>query len=148
MPTAREALDATGTMFKDAWDASGLTTGKLIQWDNVQAVNPPGQDADGQPEIYAKFFMRHATGDQRSLAAPDGRRKFTHVGTMTIQTFTPSGMGTGAPLDVAQVVKHAFEGKKSLNNVWFRDVRYNERGTEGNHYQIDVLATFEYDEIR
>ena len=50
---------------------------------------------------------------------------------------------------LATIVKDAFEGvATSPGRVLFRNVRYNEVGQDGQWFQQNVLADFEYDEVR
>lgn len=148
MPTAAVAIADMTLMFKTAWDADPATTGLAVLYDNVPGEAPTGFDANGNPLGYARFMIRHATGSCISLADANGIHRYEHMGVLIVQTYTFTGSGITTPILVAEVVKNAFEGKSSPNNVRFRNARYNQIGTDGNHFEVDVLVDFEYDEIR
>jgi hypothetical protein len=66
-----------------------------------------------------------------------------------VQIFTFYGKGGSLSDDLATIAKNAFEGvTTSPGRVIFRDVRSQEIGQEGQWFQTNVLADFEYDEIR
>jgi len=118
-----------------------------IQWEGV-AID----DADFPPRdgAWAKVFIRHQTGNQSTLSKGSGSTRFEKGGTLTVQVFAPLGEGEGLmkSQQLAEVGKNAFEGQATSRQVWFRDVRIEEIGVDGPWFQMNVVLTFEYDELR
>ena len=146
--TVEQARDEIHTLFKTAWDAGVETTGKTVLYCDSKLVVPKTNDANNNPNTWARITVQHVLGYQASLSNRSGVKKFRREGIVTVQVFTPLGTGLSIADKVYTIVKNAFEGKHSPGNVWFRDVRVNEVGSSGNWFQGNVLADFEYDEIR
>lgn len=135
--TFDEARDIILGVFKAAWDPTGFPA----VWADV-----PGS-ASTSETVWARATIRHATGRQASLAGADGARRWSRTGTVYIQVFAPVGDGSKAGYEAAQIVVNAFQASRH-SNVWFKDVRMNEAGTSGAFEQLNVLATFSYDDVR
>lgn len=136
--TITQARDEISTLFKVAWDA----TGYLVIWDDV------GQPAPTDRSPWARFTIRHYDGAQATLANHSGQRRYRRSGTIFVQLFAPTGEGLSTLDEMAIVAMRAFEGKSTAGGVWFRDVRLREVGVDGNWQQANVMADFEYDEVR
>lgn len=146
--TFEQARDDIHTLFKSAWDAGVETTGKTVMyWDSKQAV-PTTNDGDSNPDAWARIIVQHSLSNQASLANRSGQRRFTRMGLVTVQIFTPLGTGLSIADKMYRIVIDAFEGKATSGNVWFRNVRLNEIGPSGSWFQSNVIAEFEYDEIK
>jgi len=133
--------------FKTQWDAdTPAVNGTVIPTIFYEGINTLGD----QPHdaAWAQIFIRHNDAFQRTLG-PAGSRRFTKLGIVTVQIFVPLETGVGLTLmeALAKIAEDAFEGKTTINNIWFRNVRIIEVGVEGPWYQANVLADFEYDSL-
>lgn len=131
-----EARDIINAVFKNYWDT---TTFPAVYTDVPS--DPPSNDTP-----WARLVLRHSRGGQSSLAGEIGTRRFNRVGTVFVQIFTPVGDGLTQGYNLAQGVVNAYEDARE--SVWFRNVQMKEIGSNGAYEQINVTATFEYDEVR
>lgn len=97
---------------------------------------------------WARITVRHSGGGQGSLAGALGKVKWGRTGRVTVQIFTAPGTGLSTADDLAKLVANAFEGVATPRGVWFRNVHPVEVGPDGGWYQVNVLADFEYDEVK
>lgn len=144
--TYEEARDFILDKFKVAWDANTSVINGSVPAVEYQNVSPSKNPlADGN-KAWARVTVRHATGEQRSMGTAGGRI-FTRYGIVTIQIFVPTGkQGLVLADRLGKVAVDAFEGEEtSTGNVWFRNVTYREVGVDGNWFQVNVIAEFEYD---
>jgi hypothetical protein len=139
--TITQARDEMSTLFNDAWEASAYAAFPVM-WDDV------GEPVGAARSPWARFSVRHADGGQATLASIGGVRRWRREGTIFVQLFAPANEGLSRLDEMAIVAMRAFEGKTTAGGVWFRDVRLREVGVDGNWQQFNVLADFEYDEIR
>lgn len=135
--TIPQAIDDILTLFKTAWDLSGYP----LLYENVGGELPTTQTP------WARISIRHFRGAQETLGGT-GERKFSRGGLVIVQTFTAVGGGLSEPYNVAKIAADALEGKSTSLNVWFRNVRINEIGVDGDWFQVNVLADFTYDEMK
>lgn len=133
--TTQEAIDAMCKVFLDVWG-----TDNPIVWSDFNA-RPATQNTP-----WARVILRHVDGRQSSLAGGLGTQRYDSSGVLTAQIFTPVGRGQTECYELATKVRNAFQDAKL--DVWFRNVRLNERGASGNFNQIDVRMDFIYDEVR
>ena len=140
--TRNEAIDEICAIFKAAWDATGY--GERVKYDNISKKSLP---PDGEIP-WARVTLRHATSAQASLAGEVGTRRFRRTGVLTVQVFEPIGSGLSGTTDLPKIVQESYEGVVSTGGVWFRNVRINEVGPDGDFFQTNVVIDFEYDEIR
>jgi len=140
--TRKQAIDEICTVFKTAWDTTGH--GARVKYQNVGETSTPpsGQDP------WARVVIRHSTSGQVSLAGAVGTRRFSRTGLITVQIMEVVGQGLSAATDLPKIVQDAFEGVSTPGGVWFRDVAINEVGPDGDFFQTNVVAYFEYDEIK
>ena len=136
--TLAQARDDMLKMISDAW----LPTGKPILYED-RGGTPPKEGT-----AWARVTIRHNRGDQETLSNPFGSRLFRRDGLVFVQIFTPVGNGLEQADALAKIALDAYEGKSSQNGVWFRNVRYREVGPDGNWYQVNVIAEFEYSEAK
>lgn len=135
--TQLQAIDAIGTLIKTAWDPTGY---KML-WQNVADSIPSSVSP------WARTTIEHVISSQASLTNASSTTRWQREGLITVQVFVPAGKG---PVDWAPLVKilmDAFEGK-TTSGIWFRNVRFNEIGPDGDFYQVNVFAEFQYDEIK
>jgi hypothetical protein len=136
--TYQQARDEIFEVFKQAWD----TTGYEVHYEDVRKQ----RSKDEEP--WAVVTLKHAAGFQSTLSGSVGNKTFTRLGFVTIQIFTPNGKGLQEAYDLAKVVSDAFEGVSTSGGVWFRNVRLNEIGRDGEFFQLNVVVEFRYDEIK
>lgn len=135
--TYKEAIDDIQTIFLNAITPSGVQ----VHWENVRDQRDPSEDA------WVQFVIRHASGRQASLGGVGGR-DFERQGTAIAAIFAPIGKGLSESYDLAKTVADAYEGVHSPNGVWFRNVRIQEIGRDGEFHQTQVLIEFEYYETK
>lgn len=137
-----QARDEVMAVLKAAWDANSSSQDvPLLYWDTAQ--KPPSEGA------WARAIMQHGGGGQATLSGETGSRRFRYTGIVTIQLFTPTGGGLVLSDTLAQVVRNALAGVTTdPGQVHLRNVRSVEVGQEGVWFHTNVLADFEYDEVR
>lgn len=135
------ARDAINTAFKAAWDAQTPPIPALL-FDDTK------QDLSGGEAPYARITVRHNVFQQATLGGI-GNRRFRRSGIVAVQIFTPAGEGLTDADKFAKVALDTFEGKNTGGDaIEFRNARINEIGQDGPWFQTNVLAEFEYDEIK
>lgn len=132
-----DAIDIILQIFKDAWDP----TGYLAIYDDQTGEIPTSETP------WARATIKHATGGQSSLSGSSGTKRFTETGTVFVQVFTPVGDGSTACYQLATLVRDGYRDARDPQ-VWFKNVLLNEVGISGAFRQINVQATFSYDEVR
>jgi hypothetical protein len=135
--TYKQAKDEMLDKFKAKWDLTGYP----VSYQDVRKQRPREDDP------WANVFINHASGGQRAFGG-NNQRTFNRTGFITVQLFTPSGKGLQEAYDLAKVVSDAFEGIATPGGVWFRNVRLNEVGRDGEFFQLNVVVEFVYDEIK
>lgn len=143
MPVASITLarDSIVSTFKTAWDAQTPPIPLLI-FDDAKQDIPSG----GTP--FARITVRHNLVEQATLGGIGGRR-FRRFGIVAIEIYTPAGEGLTDADKFAKVALDAFEGKNTGGDaIEFRNTRVNEVGQDGPWFQTNVLADFEYDEVK
>ena len=147
--TITEAYDAILTTFKDAWDADSTASSVPVQYQDVPKDDFPAKAATASAWARVTVLHNPATGGQATLSGEVGNRRFRRFGTITVNIFTPVGDGKKLAHELQTVAMRAFEGVRTTGTgVIFRNVRHTEIGPEGEYDQNNVLAEFEYDEVR
>jgi len=134
--TIQQARDEMSALFNTAWSP------RAVIWDGLPGKPPSGRTP------WARFTVRHADGEQATLANDQGRRRWRRSGTIFIQLFAPVGDGLSALDPLTKIAMDAYEGQSTAGGAWFRDVRCREIGPDGDWYQVNVLVDFEYDEVK
>jgi len=138
--TPTQARDEILAKFHEVWDVSASDVPVLYS-DRAQDIPDTGS--------WARITVRHLTGEQATLSNGIGQRRFRHEGTVFVQIFTPFDDGMVRSDELVEIAKTAFEGEVTTpGRVIFRRVRINEIGQDGQWFQSNVLADFEYDQIR
>lgn len=146
--TYKAARNTIQSLFWTAWQANApaLTGGSVpeVRWQGKEEPSLPPSDAS-----WARVTVRHTGGQQATLGGPSLRR-WRREGLITIQVFTPisDGEGLNLGLDLAKIAADAYEGQDGDGGIWFRNVRVSEIGPDGPWFQHNMLAAFEYDELR
>lgn len=96
---------------------------------------------------FCRVWIRHASGGQRTLGGK-GNRMFQRRGNLQIEVSAPVGKGLSESYQLAKVLTDAIEGHTTPGGIWFRNVRINERGSDGTYTTVAVFAEFVYDEVK
>lgn len=139
--TFAEAYDDVMKIITDAWKAANPSY--VLVYDDLGEPQVPKTELP-----WARVSMRHNRGEQDTLAGPMGNRLFIRDGSVIVQVFTPLGEGLTRAYSLGKVAADAFEGKATPKGVWFRSVRLREIGPDGNWFQVNVTADFEYNEAK
>jgi hypothetical protein len=120
--------------FNAQW--AGLTP---IAWPDTNFVPPSG-------ETWVRFNCQEINGEQSTMGSP-GSNRFRHSGIITIQVFQPQGQNSRDARVKATAAIAAFMGVEN-EGILFFNVQGRQLGNDGQgYYQINVLASFRYDEI-
>jgi len=129
--------------FRTAWLADDDSKNVPVMYPDLPAQKPPATGA------WARVTIQHVTGAQTSLAGATGSRRFTKTGFIVVQVFTIFGEGQTLSDQLTQIAQEVFEGvTTSPGRVMFRNVRVTEAGQDGQWFQVNVTADFEYDEVK
>lgn len=135
--TYEQAVDEILTIFKTAWD----TTTYDVFYQSVKTSRGSSTDP------WAVVSISHAGGFQATLSGVTGSKTYRRQGELEVHIFTAVGKGLQEFYNLAKVVTDAYEGS-STGGVWFRNVRINEIGRDGEFVQNRVVVDFQYDEIK
>ena len=138
--TYAEANDEMLAVVKSAFDS--LSGSPNIYWESVAG------DRATNDEPFFQVFLRHRTGGQAGFPSATGAAMYRREGDITIQCFHPIGRGLSSAYADAKVFSDAFEGKSTSGGIWFRNVRINEIGRDGQFNQLNLIVEFVYDEIK
>ena len=130
-----DARDEMLAIFKSVWD----TAGYVAEWPDLPFTIPTSGP-------WARITVKHGTGGQASLSDENGQRRWNRNGTLFIQIFTEVGNGDVTALGLVQSVMDAYQSAKGT--VWYRNIRFQEIGTDGSFEQTNVLVDFQYDDIQ
>ncbi len=133
--TFKQATDEMLTMVKAAWDP----TGHEMFYESVREQ----RETDDTP--WASTVIRHASGRQLTFGKP---AQFERIGTIIVSVYAQVGKGLSDPYALAKILADAFEGQSSPSGVWFRNVRINEIGRDGQFTQVNMLTDFTYTEVK
>ena len=142
--TLTQARDEILDVFVTAWLADANTMNvPILYWDVKD--DPPAA-----PNPYVRVNVQHnSTGGQATLQGEVGSRRYRRFGQAIAAIWAPIGDGLQDADTYATVARDAFEGTvTSPGNVIFRDVNVVEVGPDGGRFRVNVLAEFEYDEIK
>jgi len=140
--TLDQARDEVLTVFKTAWELDATSQNiPVLYWDVADDIPDSG--------AWVRISMRHLGGRQATLRGATGERRYRYTGIVTVQVFTPFSEGMVLNDALATIAKNAFEGVTTdPGRVILRNVRINEIGPDGQWFNTNVLADFEYDEVR
>lgn len=147
-----QARDEMRALFWQAWRTMdfaslGLAAVPEVDWQDVDTGFTPN------PMLpWARVTIKHNGQQQASFRGARGLpQRYTAVGTITIQVFTPISRRNGSDLDekLAKIAENALRGRVSPNGVWFPSVVAKEIGNDGAGFnQTNVLASFSYDTVQ
>ena len=136
------ARDDILTLFKTAWDAQTPPVPPAI-YDNVAAEHPSNAAA------WVRVSVKHNQGAQATIGGSPGNKRFRHYGLVVVEVFVPTGQGLTAADGYVKVLFDAFEGKATKGDgAFFYNVRSNEVGQNDNWFQVNVIAEFQWDEVK
>lgn len=123
------------SFFNTAWASA-----TKIAWPDIDFTIP-------NDETWIRFTCEENDGEQVSMGDP-GNNRFRHYGLVTVQVFQPKGQGSIDARSKAATALGVFMGAETSNGIKFYNVRGRQVGNDGNgFYQINVLASFYYDEL-
>lgn len=135
--TLEQARDEINAQINTAWMASVTSQGYPIAFDDVE--EPPITQ-----EAWCRVNVAHNGGGNANI----GNKRFYRLGIVTVQIFAPLNDGLKKNDQLVKIVQDALEGQATASGVWFRSVRSREVGPDGNWHQTNVVAEFEYDEVK
>lgn len=135
-----EVRDEILTYFRQAWLADDASKLLKLFYADAKSNRP-----DDDTEEFCRVTVQHGATVQNSLSGSHGLKIYRNDGIMTAQLFTLVGDGLSKADQLTKVVQDAFEGQ-AVNGIWFRNVRVNEIGMDGDRYQTNILVDFSYDE--
>lgn len=126
-----------------------------LTWDTGWASRTPYHFDNEEPgfdtktaDAWARVTVRHNDGGQETLGR-SGNRRFARRGSLFVQVFVKTNIGTDTLHGHAAAARDIFEGTRIAGTtVRFLDVIARETGPSGKWYQATVEAAFEYDEIK
>ncbi len=133
--TFDEARDYILGIFKIVW-----TPPRVAVYTDVAGEVPDGQ------VVWARPKLQHTDGNQDALTGGLGTIRWQRKGFLWIQIFSPQGAGGTAGYAAAQLLVNAYQSDRS--SVWFRNIRMREMPPEGAFARHDVIADFEYTDVR
>lgn len=136
--TIAQARDEMLTLFRTEWIAT-YPTAPILWADATSDDDLPNPETD---PIWCRATVRHTGGGNDSV----GNRLMYRIGAVTIQLFTRYGSGLSNNDQAAKVAMDAFQGRSTAGGVWFRNVTLNEIGQDGDWFQANIIAEFEYTE--
>ena len=107
----------------------------------AEAIAPPDDSAVSWARASVQTCL------SRQPAFGHSTRRYENSGLLTVQIFTPVGVGLKQAKKLAEVVLAGFRGHRTTNGVVFRDMDLVDVGADGKWYQYNVLVGFEVDEI-
>lgn len=149
--TYEEAIDAMFVTFKTAWDADAAAIVGYLP--DVRYEGVPDDESDDkrhakQSKYWARLTVRNAVERQATLGSPHGpgTHEYESFGTIAIQLFLPKKDDTALVVGrrLGMLVRNAFRGVASGDEVWFTDATLRERNPEDRWYRIDVTATYRF----
>jgi hypothetical protein len=137
------AEDAILTLFKTAWDQVSPPVPAV--YDNV------AQEAPRAGTTWVRVQIKHnpGAGGQTTIGGAPGAKRFTRYGHVVCELFVPTGKGKSAYTNLTDTLLAIFEGKTaSFGGAFFYNVRPSEVGQDCDWFQVNVLAEFQWDQIR
>ncbi len=142
--TMSQADKEMAELFRQAWE---VTASKKCDWPNMKSPE------HAEDDTWARWALDYVGGNQKTLQKA-GQRKFNKSGLIYITVYTPLGAGLENARNASEIAIKAYEGKRTPNDVWFRNVRIESeghgRGGGGNKswWTTLVVAEFTYEHLR
>jgi len=147
--TITEAVNEIMDVIFTAWTATVAPLGyeTLLYEDNTQP-RPEDVDINGDVPNWGRASVQHLDGFQPTLTSDTGTRRFRRLGQVTVEIYSRQGKGRSTSDIASQAILDSMEGKTTPGDVIFRRVRLIELGQTGPWFRVNVLASFEYDEVK
>ena len=129
---------------KTVWDAAGATTGIALVYRNVDVAEGVVAPPDGNV-AWARASVETTFSGQTTFG--HNQRRFLNSGLLSVEIFTPVGVGQKQAKNIADVVFTATRGVRTSNGVIFRDANIVTVGVQGKWFRLNVLVVFEVDEF-
>lgn len=134
-----QARDLIFGVFDTAWAGSSYSDIPVHYPDVKNDVPTSGS--------WVRANLQH-NGEQQKTFGAVGARRFRRWGIVSFQVFTQVGDGQSLNDLMAKVIHAAYRGKTTnTDGVWFQNARIVDVGRDGEFWQTNVLADFEYEEI-
>lgn len=137
------AINDMFSIFNNVWNNESSTIigyTPEVRWQGVEVG-----EVDNS-KYFARVSQQGVNDRQRTLKTSHNRYDVT--GLLFIQIFCPrsdmEAMYKGRQL--SQIVKNAYRGVQTGNNVWFRNVRIKELEPEASFLMFQVIAEYEFSE--
>lgn len=132
--TYLQARDLLFAILK-TWADAQATPAVTVQWPDVVFTKPEG--------AYLKVKLQHGTGSQASLGGGVGTKLYQRTGTVTACVYAPIARGLRVGYTLAQGLTDSIQAYRN-SDVWIRNVRIRELGSEGGYERVQVIFDFEY----
>lgn len=132
-----DARDRMLTPLKAIVDAQSLYT----IYDDTRKELPDGSTS------WVRIAIRHQSGSRSSLGNSSGKAKHTQAGIILIELNTPREEGL-ANSDIYSAAFADALRNFSDGDIWISDVNVLEIGEDGNWFEVNIIADFQYDLIR
>lgn len=135
MTTAGEAVGDIGKMLVDFW--------------GVDRISLPGKRRDlpsnSEVDDFARLMINHTGGNQGSISSGyNGEKIWDVYGNFVIELYFPATGDVREYYDKAEAVKELYQGKRSPNDVWFRNCAVRDVNPYNSWYRLNVYCEFEY----
>lgn len=149
--TPTQARDELYARVTDAWTAfrgpNDEQLGPIEYKDKpVNQTLTPIPPTDPVP--WMRCEMVHTYGRATTIGNHEGVKRHNRTGFFRAEVFTPIGGSMLEAEDCALLVNHALEDKRLQGEVFLRNVRMGEVGSDGHWFQTNIFCDFEYDEVR
>lgn len=154
--TMSTARTDTLEQFRAAHAASSLSA-LPVHWPNVKKKrSKTRQGTTRDAKKWFRISWQIIDRKQSTVGGANGNRRFRTMGLVTVECYGPKAEdvadgtkgGELQTLEMVEMALGAFEGKVTTNGVEFFDVQPRVIGVEGNWYRMDVLSSFQFDEVR
>lgn len=127
---------------------NAITSRYLTEFDGQFpiAVDNKKFDPPNPLSKWARVNVQFNDGNQSSLGKI-GNRRFTKLGLLFVQIFTPINKGTDENDSLANSSANLFDGVR-IQDLWLYNGRIKTIGSADEYYQQNVIVEFEFEEIR
>lgn len=140
--TITDARDEALAIIKAAMDGTA-------PYDAYEVIyTDSADDVPKDAASWMRVMFRHTDGEQASLTDDSARHRWERRGLLSLQGFHPTADGQNISDAWLQLMLDSLEGVVSPGGIIFRNVSPREIGQNGDWYQSNVIAEFEYDQIK
>ena len=146
--TITQAVDEIYGLFHATWDTDGDTNLYPVHYEGREFEVPEGQDASGNPLAWVRLLIRFPSMEKATVGNTAGQSRYRRNGFISINIFTPLGIGGGLRDLLLQKVLDIFEGQRTAGGVFFRGTTSPTNGPDGSWFQQNITFLFEFDQIK